>query len=165
MTAKKITLLAVTLFTVIISDQFTKRYIASVFQLYESKEVIPNFFHITYILNKGAAFGFLSGSDSSLVTPFFIIITLVAGVVLFWMFFKAPPENWVFLVGLSLLLSGAIGNFIDRVLMGEVIDFIDVHWFEYHWPTFNIADSAISIGVFLLLIDILKGEREGEETL
>lgn len=157
MTAKKTVLLIVVLGLVIASDQITKHYISSAFQIHESREVIPDFFHITFIKNKGAAFGFLSGSDSSLVIPFFISITIIALAVLFWLFFKTPLENRFAILGLSLLLGGALGNFIDRIFLGEVVDFLDFHWYEYHWPAFNIADSSITIGVSLLLFDIVKG--------
>ncbi len=159
MTAKKLTLLLVVVCTILIFDQTSKRFVSSAFQLYESKEIIPDFFHITFIHNKGAAFGFLSGSSSPLVRIFFISITLVVSTVLLWLFYKTPPENLFFLTGLSLLLGGALGNFIDRLLLGKVVDFLDFHWYEYHWPAFNVADSAITIGVFLFLIDIFKGEE------
>lgn len=159
MTTKKITLLAIVVCAIISFDQGSKRYVSSAFQLYESKEIIPNYFHITFIHNKGAAFGFLSRSDSAIVRPFFISITLVASAMLLWLFYKAPPENLLVLVGLSLLMGGAFGNFIDRLLLGKVVDFFDFHWYEYHWPAFNVADSAITVGVFLFLIDIFKGNE------
>jgi len=157
---KKLTLLAVILALIVGTDQASKKYVSSTFQLHESREVIPDFFHLTYIHNRGAAFGFLSNSDNSLVIPFFIVITLVAMAALLWLFYQAPAENISLTLGLSLLLAGAMGNFIDRLLLGQVVDFFDFHWYQHHWPAFNIADSAITVGVFLLLIDIIRGEEK-----
>ncbi|MBI5186790.1 MAG: signal peptidase II [Nitrospinae bacterium] len=155
MASKKLILLLAVLGAVFASDQATKRYVSSSFQLHESREIIPDFFHITYIHNKGAAFGFMADADSPWVAPFFVCITLAATGILLWMYWQAPPKKKFFLVGISLLLGGAFGNFADRLMLGEVVDFLDFHFYAHHWPAFNIADSAITVGVCLFLIDII----------
>ena len=160
MSLKKIIFLAVPA-VVFIIDQISKRYITSAFRLHESLEVIPDFFQITYIQNKGAAFGILSEVDSPWVAPFFVAMTLTATGALLWLYYKASPKNFFLLFGLTLLLGGAMGNFADRLLLGSVVDFLDVHWKEHHWPAFNVADSAITVGIFLFVLDVfLNGHGE-----
>lgn len=141
----------------LVLDQLSKLYIDQTFRLYQSLVVIENFFNITYIRNKGAAFGILS--DSSLRVPFFIGIAVIAGVAILWTIHRLRDDQKLLCFGLSLIFSGAIGNLIDRVRLGEVIDFLDVHWYQYHWPAFNVADSAICVGVALLLWDMWRDER------
>lgn len=155
---KYLILLAVSLVTIVL-DQLTKLYIASTFTLYESVTVLENFFHITYILNPGAAFGIFAGKAAAFRVPFFLAISFIAsvGIVIFY----RSVEDRLVRAALSLILGGAIGNMIDRARLGEVIDFIDVHWYNNHWPAFNVADSAITIGVGLMILDMFlnKGER------
>ncbi|MEZ4598245.1 MAG: signal peptidase II [Syntrophotaleaceae bacterium] len=142
---------------VVLLDQITKIHIDRTFALYESLPVVPNFFAITYLRNKGAAFGILA--DSSVRVPFFIIVSLLAIAAIFWYFRQLQPGQTGQQVGLSLILGGAVGNLIDRIRLGEVIDFLDVHWYQYHWPAFNVADSAICVGVGLLLLCMWREER------
>ena len=139
-------------------DQLSKVYIDRTFNLYQSLVVIENYFNITYVRNQGAAFGIFA--DSSLRIPFFITIAVVASVVIIWVIHRLKDEQKLFGFGLSLILSGAIGNLIDRIRLGEVIDFIDVHWYQHHWPAFNIADSAICVGVALLFLDMWRDETK-----
>jgi signal peptidase II len=142
----------------LILDQTSKIYIDNSFVLSESKRVISNFFHITYVRNPGAAFGILS--DNAIRLPFFIGISLIAiGGILWYLRRVANDKIWQHLA-LGLILSGALGNLIDRLRLGEVIDFIDVHWYNYHWPAFNVADSAICIGVAIMLLCGWHEERE-----
>jgi signal peptidase II len=148
-------LAGVTLFSLII-DQITKVYIDRAMDLHQSIPVINDFFSITYIRNKGAAFGFLANTSYRL--PFFIFISIVAVFVILFAYRKLRGDQKLAQVSLALILSGAVGNLIDRVRLGEVIDFLDVYWKTYHWPAFNIADSAICVGVFFLAIDMLKEE-------
>ena len=147
----------------VIFDQATKYYIDSTFALHQSLTVIENFFNITYVRNKGAAFGILA--NSSFRIPFFISITLVAliGIVIYLS--KLKPEQKLLNTALSLIFGGALGNLIDRVRFGEVVDFLDVHWYRHHWPAFNVADSAICIGVGLLLLDLYFEERAKKKQL
>ena len=128
--------------------------------LYQSIEVVQNFFHFTYIRNKGAAFGILSGIDPSFRIPFFLLISAVAIIVIVYAVHTHKGESVLFSSALALILGGAIGNMIDRIRMGEVIDFIDVHWYEHHWPAFNIADSAITVGMGLLILQMLTEKEQ-----
>ena len=135
-------------------DQATKLYIDSNMELHQSIQVIKNFFQITYIRNSGAAFGILSGFKSPWLTLFFVLISVVAiGIIMFY-YYKTPENQRLTLVSFALIMSGATGNFIDRVFYGEVIDFLYFHWYQHYWPAFNIADSCITIGVSLLLWDM-----------
>jgi signal peptidase II len=141
----------------LIADQLTKLYIDSSMRLFQSIPVLDNFFHITYVRNKGAAFSFLAHTSWRL--PFFITISLVAAVVILVAFARLRDDQKLAQVSLVMIFSGAVGNLIDRVRMGEVIDFLDAHWYEHHWPAFNVADSMICVGVFLLAIDMLLEDK------
>ncbi len=146
----------------LILDQLSKIYIDSSFVIGESHQVISNFFHITYVRNPGAAFGMLS--DSAIRIPFFLSISVIAVIAILWYVLKVAAEKQWQLVALGLILSGALGNFIDRARLGEVIDFLDVHWYNYHWPAFNVADSAICVGVAIMLICTWHEERQTKNT-
>jgi signal peptidase II len=145
---------------VILFDQLTKLYIDRTFALYGSVTVVPNFFEITYLRNRGAAFGILA--DSPLRVPFFIAASLVAVAVILWYLRQVGRDQVVQQIGLGLILGGALGNLVDRVRLGEVIDFIDVHWYGNHWPAFNVADSAICVGVGLLMVGMWLTERRAK---
>ena len=151
-----------TLFTVLtvvglLLDQATKLYIDRTMQLFDSIPVVTNFFNITYVRNRGAAFSFLS--EASWRLPFFIGITLVAAIAILVAFHKLRNDQKLAQVSLAMIFSGAIGNLIDRVRLGEVIDFLDVYWKNHHWPAFNVADSLICVGVFLLAVDMLLEDK------
>jgi signal peptidase II len=133
-------------------DQLTKQLIAQRLSLFESIEVIPGFFNLTYVTNRGAAFSILADVDSWWRHPFFILVGVAALSGLTLLYFRMRREAPVQSIGLALIAGGALGNLIDRIRVGAVIDFIDVHWSGYHWPAFNIADSAICIGVGIFLI-------------
>lgn len=143
-------------------DQVSKLYIDNSFELYQSVKVLENFFHITYIRNRGAAFGILS--DNALRLPFFIAVSIIAIIGVIWYLRQLSATQKFSPLALGLILSGAIGNLIDRIRLGEVIDFIDVHWYNHHWPAFNVADSAICVGVVLLLIDTWHEEQHLKKT-
>lgn len=144
----------------LIVDQLSKLYIDRNFFLGESVSVFTNFFHITYIRNKGAAFGILSGSPWRV--PFFVTIAIVAAGAILWYLYTTRPDQKLLQISLVMIFSGAIGNVIDRVRLAEVIDFIDVHWYQHHWPAFNIADSAITVGVGLMIVDLWCEERRNK---
>ena len=154
---------------VLLLDQLTKIYIVSRFSLYESLTIIEDFFHITYIRNPGAAFGIFAGFAASFRIPFFLTLSFVA--IIGMLFFYKTVAEELLRIALSLILGGALGNMIDRARFGEVIDFIDVHWYSNHWPAFNVADSAITIGVGLMILDMLikengshrKGAKDAEK--
>ena len=139
-------------------DQWSKIYIDNNFELSQSKRIITNFFHLTYVRNPGAAFGILA--ENAIRIPFFIGISCVATVGILWYVRQIPREKHWQLFALGLILSGALGNLIDRIRFGEVIDFLDVHWYNYHWPAFNVADSAICVGVTIMLICFWHEERQ-----
>jgi signal peptidase II len=149
-------LIIVSLITIVL-DQATKLYIARTLPLHSMITVIENFFTITYLRNKGAAFGMLATSPWRL--PFFIIVSLVAVVVIFVVIKKLRDDQKLAASALSLIFAGALGNLIDRIRFGEVTDFIFVHWYDHYWPAFNVADSAICVGVFLLTLDMVREER------
>ncbi|MCJ1656555.1 signal peptidase II [Staphylococcus sp. NRL 16/872] len=132
-------------------DQITKRIIATTMNIGDSYEVIPNFLNITSHRNNGAAWGILSGK-----MVFFYIITIIILVVLVLFYIKEAKHNLFMQVAISLLFAGALGNFIDRLFNGEVVDFIDTNIFGYDFPIFNIADSSLTIGVILVIIALIK---------
>ncbi len=150
-------ILAAVTVLVLVIDQATKVYIDRTMQLYQSIPVVNGLFSITYMRNKGAAFSFLSSFDYRL--PFFILVSLVAVVAILVAYRKLRDDQRFAALSLSLILSGAVGNLIDRVRLGEVIDFLDVFWQTHHWPAFNVADSAICVGVALLAVDMVLEER------
>ncbi|MRR34964.1 signal peptidase II [bacterium] len=141
----------------LVIDQATKILVDRTMDLYQSIPVIDGLFSITYVRNKGAAFSFLSNFDYR--RPFFVAITLVAMVAIIVTFRKLRDDQRLAAFSLSLIFSGAVGNLIDRVRLGEVIDFLDVYWKTHHWPAFNVADSAICVGVALLALDMIREER------
>ena len=141
--------------SVIILDQCTKYFIVKSFALHQSLDIIKHFVAIVYARNKGIAFGLLSGQASGTRTILLIITSLLAIAFIFYLLSSLKGKQTYANITLSLILGGAIGNLIDRIRWGEVVDFIDLHWYHYHWPAFNCADSAISIGLVLLLIGII----------
>ena len=141
----------------LVVDQVTKLYIDRSMTLYQSIPVIDGFFNIFYIRNKGAAFSFLS--NASWRIPFFIAVSVVASLVILVALNKLREDQKLAQVSLSMIFSGAVGNLIDRVRLGEVIDFLDVYWRTHHWPAFNVADSLICVGVALLALDMFREER------
>ena len=136
---------------VLVLDQVSKAAVSATLKMYEIRPIIHGLLNLTRVHNTGAAFGLLAGQPSILRTLFFLGVSLLAMGVVLWMLFRLPPDQKVELVALSLIFGGALGNVIDRARLGEVIDFIDVYYRTYHWPAFNVADSAITIGVILLL--------------
>lgn len=141
---------------VIITDQITKSIIKADIPLYKSIPVVDGFLNITHIKNTGGAFGILSGMNSL----FFIIASSIALLIVILYLIRLPENNLWLITSLSLISGGAIGNMIDRVRSGEVIDFIDLFYDRFHWPAFNIADSSITIGVFILFINLLTFRKE-----
>ncbi|TLY18334.1 MAG: signal peptidase II [Nitrospirae bacterium] len=135
----------------ILLDQATKLQIMQTMRLHESIPVIPNFFSITYIRNPGAAFGILASSSNGFRLLFFGFASLFALVLLGTIFFRLRHDDWVGQLSIAGIFGGAIGNLLDRVRFGEVIDFLDFYIDAYHWPAFNVADAAISVGVCFLI--------------
>jgi signal peptidase II len=142
----------------VLSDQFTKILVLGSFQLGEGIPV-TGFFNLVRVHNAGAAFSFLAGA-SGWQRWFFTALGLVAAVVIVWML-KGHPGQRLFCFALACILGGAVGNVIDRVLYGYVVDFLDFHWAGMHFPAFNVADSAISVGAACLILDELLRVRRG----
>ena len=134
---------ALIVFAIIALDQITKYLIVNSLSPYDSIEVFP-FLHIVNVRNTGAAFG----SFKSLGSSFFIIVAVAAIIFVVYLLMKRTYNTF----GLSLILGGAIGNLIDRVLYGQVVDFIDFSLGSYHWPAFNVADSALTVGIIIILV-------------
>lgn len=144
---------------VIALDQGTKLYVDSRMGLYDTKAVIPGFFDFYYIRNTGAAFGFLSRADADFRVPFFIAVSLAATAIILYLFHRLRHADRWLPVALSLVLGGALGNLIDRIRLGEVIDFFYFYYRSFHWPAFNVADTAITVGVFLLVLRMFVLEK------
>lgn len=140
---------------VLVLDQLTKAFINTHVRLHTIITVVPGFFNITHVRNKGAAFSMLSGLPEPWRSTFFITITVVAVAALIALIVKTRERLPVY--AFSLIAAGAVGNVIDRVRYGEVVDFVQWYVKDYYWPSFNVADSAISIGVGLLAIEMLFG--------
>ncbi len=145
---------------VLVLDQATKLHVHNTFALYESRPLVENFFALTYVRNSGSAFGLLARYDPAVLRIFFPAVTVLAVVALLWYLSRLPASQPLTLWGVCLLIGGAAGNGIDRFRIGQVIDFLDVHWYDvYHWPAFNVADSAICVGVGLLVLDAFRTAR------
>lgn len=140
----------------LLADQFTKILVIGSFQLGEGQPV-TGFFNLVRVHNAGAAFSFLAGA-SGWQRWFFTALGLVAAVVIVWML-KNHPGQRLFCFALACILGGAVGNVIDRVLYGYVVDFLDFHWAGMHFPAFNVADSAITVGAACLILDELLRVR------
>ena len=144
---------------VVILDQLTKLWIQDHMVLYTTRTVIPGFFNIVHVLNRGAAFGFLNRSDIQWQTYFFFAATALAVLIIFHLLRMARDDDKLLIIGLGCILGGAIGNLIDRIKTGEVIDFLDFYWKSYHWPAFNVADIAIFLGSLGLVMAFYRLRR------
>jgi len=143
---------------VLVLDQITKYVIQTHVRLHDSFTVVPGFFNITHVRNRGAAFGILSNLPEFWRSAFFITVTLVAMAAILALIVKTHERHLVY--AFSLIAGGAIGNMVDRIRYGEVVDFIQWYVKSYYWPSFNVADSAISIGVVLLALEMLFGKPQ-----
>lgn len=141
--------------SIVAFDQLTKYIIKVNLALYDHIVVIENFFDITYILNPGGAFGFFAEKPPEIRKFIFLFLSSVVALFVLW-FYKKSAEKYVFLsYGLALIFGGAVGNLIDRFMYGKVVDFLDFYIGSAHWPTFNVADSSINIGMGILIFHIL----------
>jgi signal peptidase II len=147
--------------SIIVPDQITKAVIQRKYALWDTDPVIPGFFNLAHVLNKGAAFGFLNNPDSNWQIWFFAAVTVFAVGFIYFLLSSADKGDRFFIWGLGLVLGGALGNLIDRIRFGFVVDFLDFYVGEYHWPAFNIADIAITCGAFAIIVSMyMKNQRE-----
>ncbi len=156
----KVRLVASLSIAIVLLDQVTKWIVDHTMPLYRSIPVIDGFFNLTYIRNTGAAFGILAGSAGGFRLPFLTIFSLLAIGFIIVMLRRLPQRETGLISALAFILGGAVGNLIDRFAYGEVIDFLDFYWSNYHWPAFNIADSFITVGVAITVYYLIKAKGE-----
>jgi signal peptidase II len=147
---------------IVVLDQATKAMVKARLPLHDSVTVIPGFFDITHVRNTGAAFGMLNSMDFAYKPAVMVVIALAALAAVASYALTLPATQRVARFGLALILGGAVGNLIDRATMGYVVDFVDVYWRGVHFWAFNVADSAITVGVTLMLLDVLGVGRVPE---
>lgn len=144
---------------VVAVDQASKALVDRLMELHESRDLIGGLVRLTYVRNRGAAFGVLSEAElpyQSLLFAAVSVLALCAITVYAW---RLPAASRLPRLALALIIGGALGNLIDRLRLGYVVDFVDVYWGRHHWPAFNVADSCITVGVALLVIDMLRQPR------
>lgn len=141
-------------------DQTTKFLIIRSIHLNDSTTILPNYIYLTYIQNPGTAFGFMSNMELFVRIPFFVMVTGLAAFIVHIYQRFLPPERHLSRIALGLVLGGAFGNFIDRLLHGKVIDFIDLRFHGFQWYIFNVADSCITVGLLFLFIEYLLPKRD-----
>ncbi len=138
-------------------DQATKAIILAHLPLFEAIEVIPGFFNITHVQNPGGAFGLFAEHSPFLRKFLFLVISSVAAVIVLGFYLNTPKSHPMLANSFALIFGGAVGNLIDRVRFGKVVDFLDFYLGAYHWPAFNVADSAITVGITVFALHILWG--------
>jgi len=144
---------------ILLLDQVSKWMVVTHIEAHQTLSVIPGFFSLVLVKNRGMAFGIFSQTRSGFYYYFLLLTTIGAiGVILFSFFWIKSSKKWL-TVGLSLILGGAVGNLVDRLRLGYVIDFLDFFLKGYHWPAFNVADSAVTVGTFWLLFNIIQGRK------
>ena len=148
-------------FLILLIDRTSKAAIRSHFELGQPVSIIDGAFNITYVQNTGVAFGILSAFSSPAKVFLLCLIAAIAAVVVIAFSFKNSPDNRLLQGALGLILAGALGNLYDRINYGYVIDFLELHARGFYWPSFNVADSAISIGVVLLAWEMFRNETPG----
>ena len=152
------------LLAVVVFDQLTKGLVMAYFGLYELQPVIPGLFNLTYLTNTGAAFGMLAGAQSVWRQVFFVGVAVAAIGVMVFSYRQFHNQGKIFAHAIGLIAGGAVGNLIDRLRFGAVVDFLDFYVGTHHWPAFNVADSAICVGVGLFILgSILYPSQENEK--
>jgi signal peptidase II len=141
-------------------DQITKAAISSRFLMHESYAVVNGLFNLVYVMNPGAAFGFLAGASVTFRYIFFSGVTFIAILLIIYYLVKSKPGSIVTVLSLTLIFAGAVGNLIDRIRFGAVVDFLDVYIGTWHWPAFNVADSAITGGAILMIWEMIINSKK-----
>ena len=150
---------------IVVCDQLTKAVVRRLLPLHESVAIVPGFLDFTHIRNTGAAFGFLNAVDFPFKTAAIAIVATAALVGVAWYAAGLAHHQMLARIGLALIIGGAAGNLIDRVIVGSVVDFVDVYWRTYHFWAFNVADSAISVGVAIMVLDMIGVSRYASSTV
>ncbi len=145
---------------VLLIDQWTKGIVTRAFDVHQTRALIPGLFDITYVRNSGAAFGLFASVDSSVKALLLNSVAVLVFLVVSAYALRSSHRSIRLQLGFALILGGAVGNLLDRVRFGYVVDFLDLSISGHHWPAFNVADSAICIGVGLLFLDMLQNEGE-----
>jgi len=157
--SRKLAILIAVLVLGLALDLVSKLLVLQLMPLGSQTPVVPGFFNLVHVHNKGAAFSFLNTLSVGFTRPFFIVTTGLVLVVVGYLYWRLPPDHWPAALGYSLIMAGALGNLIDRVRLGEVVDFLDFYWGRYHWPAFNVADSLVCLGAGVLVWVILTEEK------
>ncbi|MFV0435886.1 MAG: signal peptidase II [Desulfopila sp.] len=145
---------------VVLADQLSKWWIVHSFRLYEVREVIPGLVNLVYVTNPGAAFSLLAEADTPWRHTFFLVVGLVAIAGLTAGYFVLRRQHRWYGPACALIAGGAVGNLVDRIRLGAVVDFLDVYLMNWHWPAFNVADSAICVGAGLfIVVSILESRK------
>jgi signal peptidase II len=161
MVSKKITFLAIVAGSVLVLDLLTKMLVLAHLPLGAGIPVIPGLFDVTHVQNPGGAFGFLATLGPQARGVIFILVSVLAVAVILWFYMQTPVQQRWLSCGFALIFGGAIGNLVDRLRFGAVIDFIDVYIGDLHWPAFNIADSAITVGVAIFAFHVMFRKMQG----
>ncbi|OIQ48889.1 Lipoprotein signal peptidase [Pseudodesulfovibrio hydrargyri] len=141
-------------------DQATKLTVHTLMQPWTGREIVPGLFNLVHVLNKGAAWGFLDDDNIDWQRPLFILISLAAVLVIAYMIrLTREGDRWM-IAGLGMIAGGAVGNAIDRIWLGSVIDFLDFYAGSYHWPAFNVADSALTVGAGCIIVSTLLNRKD-----
>ena len=152
---RRLRLAALVAAAVLVADQVTKMLVQRSMALHETIDLLP-FLALSYVRNTGAAFGVLAAAPPGVRLPLFVAVTLVAVGALVSLVRRTPADQPALVGALGAVLGGALGNLVCRLRFGEVIDFLDLHWAAFHWPAFNVADSAITVGVAVILLNGLR---------
>jgi signal peptidase II len=144
---------------IVVFDQVTKTLVDRFLGLHESRTIVEGLLSLTHVRNRGAAFGILSDADIPYQSALFSLVSLLALGAIALYAWRLPANSRLPQAALALIMGGAVGNLFDRARLGYVVDFVDVYWGPHHWPAFNVADSAITTGVALLVLDILRSPQ------
>ena len=156
----RVRLAALVALAVVLADQATKALVERTLVLHETIPVTP-FFALSYVRNTGAAFGVLAAAPVGVRLPLFLAVTVVATAAVLSYLRRTPADQRWRVAALGAILGGALGNLLDRVRYGEVVDFLDLHWGGLHWPAFNVADAAITVGVAIVLLASVERRAAG----
>ncbi len=157
--SRKVAILVLVLVLGLALDLVSKMLVLQLMPLGSQRPLVSGFFNLVHVHNKGAAFGLLGHLPVEFTRLFFIITNSLVLAIVGYLWYRLPEDSWQSALGYSLIMAGALGNLIDRVRLGEVVDFLDLYWGRYHWPAFNVADSLVCLGAAWLVWVILTDEK------